>query len=122
MRTVLVTSLVIFLTVVSVVAKEDNLSSTLSLKIITSENGIVEHYEFHKPSQYTYVKENRKYRGVKAKRAMNALLKEMHLSENALIDDLVSQLRNKKFKSLDHLEIRWLTGKNELYTWVWNSD
>lgn len=122
MRLVLVTSLIIFLTAVTADAKEEILSSTVSLKITVSQNDMDEYYEFHKPNQFFYEKETRKHRGEKAKRAMNALLQEMDLSKQAKVDDLVSQLSKNKLKNLDFIEIRWLTDKNELYTWVWNSE
>lgn len=122
MKMGLIASLLFLVFAVPVAANDQLFSSTFTLKIAVSENDTVEQFEFHRPNQYTYVKNNRKYRGAQAEKAMNDLLKEMNLSEEVSIDELVHQLQNKPFKNLTHLEIRWLTNKNELYTWVWNSD
>lgn len=123
MKTGWIASLLFLLFAVPIATNNQFLSSTFTLKIaVVSKNDTSEQFEFHRPNQYTYVKNNRKYHGAQAEKAMNALLKEMNLSEGATIDSLVDQLKNKSFKHLTHLEIRWLTDTNELYTWVWNSD
>lgn len=122
MRLGFVTSLLLLMIAFPVTANEQLLTATTTLKITIDEADMTEKFEFHNPNQYTYMKNKRHYHGEQAEKAMNNILQDIHLSNEVSIEELVSQLRTTSFNDLTHLEIRWLTDKNELYTWVWNSD
>lgn len=122
MKTISIASLIFSLFMIgSVVASEQFLSTSTTLKISIEEEDRTEHYEYDKPNQFTYVENERKYKGSQAEKALHTLLTNITLSKEVSIDEIVSQLQQKGYKKLTHVEIRWITNDNELFTWVWNS-
>lgn len=44
--------------------------------------------------------------------------KTSRLTEKSSLESLVAQMKNSGYEKMKRFEIRWLTSKEELYTWV----
>lgn len=102
--------------------KDDWQVNTFSLKIIVYENEQLERYEFYRPNKFFYMQDDQMHTGAIAKEKFEQLFQNVLLTEKSSIESLVSQLKNHGYENMNRLEIRWLTAKNELYTWVWDSE
>ncbi len=121
MRILHLTFIFLFLYAVPTYANVAQLSNSLSLQLTVKTDKIEERYTFHHPDRYTYVKNGRTYKGAKAKKIMSTIIEDIGLHPQANIDDMIVPLVEKKYPSMEHFELRWITESNELYTWVWNS-
>lgn len=102
--------------------KDDWLVNTFSLKIIVLENEQLERYEFYRPNQFFYLQDEEIHTGLEAKNKFDQLFQTIQLTEKTAIESLVSQLKNHGYENLNRVEIRWVNAKNELHTWVWDSE
>ncbi|MCT8137382.1 hypothetical protein H1D32_06250 [Anaerobacillus sp. CMMVII] len=97
-----------------------NLMESFFLKITVIENGIEHQWEYTSPGKYEYEKGEKVIKTKEAKDELLKIVKEINLSEEAKIEKMVEILKQNRFPEIEHLDIRWMTGDNKLYTWVWD--
>ncbi|MCD8502839.1 MAG: hypothetical protein LRY71_15730 [Bacillaceae bacterium] len=96
-----------------------NVKESLLIKITVVENGVEHEWEYTSPGKYEYELGEKVIKGEQAKQSMAEILGMIELSEHSKITDMVAALRKNKFKKIERLDIRWMTGENKLYTWIW---
>jgi hypothetical protein len=96
-----------------------NLMESFFLKITVLENGVEYQWEYTSPGKYEYEKGEEVIKTKEAKEEMLEIIKQIELSKDAKIEEMVQKLKQDRFPGLERLDIRWMTGENKLYTWVW---
>lgn len=97
-----------------------NVKESLLLKITVVENGVEHEWEYSSPGKYEYELGEKVIKGEQAKKSMEELLKIIEVCEQSEVTDMVNALK-KKYKNLERLDVRWMTGESKLYTWVWEA-
>ncbi len=96
-----------------------NLMESFFLKVTVVENGIEHQWEYTSPGKYEYETGEKVKKSQEAKDEMLKIVKMLKLSEKVKVEEMVERLKQETFPQLESLDIRWMTGDNQLYTWVW---
>jgi hypothetical protein len=99
-----------------------NLMESFFLKITVHENDIEYQWEYSSPGDYEYEKGEKVIKTDEAKQEMLTIVKQLELSKEAKVEEMVERLKQERFPQLERLDIRWMTGDNRLYTWVWDKE
>lgn len=99
-----------------------NLMESFFLKITVHESDIEYQWEYSSPDAYEYEKGEKVIKTEEAKREMLTIVKQLELSKDAKVEEMVEKLKQARFPQLERLDIRWMTGDNKLYTWVWDKE
>lgn len=97
------------------------LMTLFSIRITVVENGVEYEWEYDSPSQYEFEQGERVIKGTKAKEELEKILRILQLDEKEDVNNYVTRLKDSEFPELDRIDIRFMNGEGELYTWVWNS-
>ncbi len=95
-----------------------NLMESYFLKITINENGSEFQWEYTSPGKYEFEKGSEVIKTEEAKKEMMAIIKALQLSEKAKAEEMVNRIRDK-YPNIERMDIRWMTGDQKLYTWVW---
>ncbi|MFC0557930.1 hypothetical protein [Halalkalibacter alkalisediminis] len=117
----IILSLLMMVLVSPAIAAGTELMTLFSIRITVIEKGIEYEWEYDSPSQYEFEKGDRVMKGPQAKEEMEKILRVLQLDEQEDVNNYVKRLKESHFPELDRIDIRFMNGEGELYTWVWDS-
>jgi hypothetical protein len=95
------------------------LMSMFSIRITVVEDGIEYEWEYDSPNQYEFEQGEHVIKGAPAKEKMEQILQVLSLDEKEDVDQYVKRLKDSQYPNLDRVDIRYMNGEGDLYTWVW---
>ena len=102
--------------------QDDWQKKTLSLTIAIHGDEMTERFEYVWPNRFFYNNNQYIVTGSKAEKQFHKLFQDVRLTEKSSLESLMEQMKNSGYETINRLEIRWLTTKEELYTWIWDSE
>ncbi|MGO4888709.1 hypothetical protein ACJ2A9_13180 [Anaerobacillus sp. MEB173] len=101
---------------------EASLMQSFSVKITVIDKGVEHEWEYHSPSKYEYETGETVIKNEKAKTEVEKMMKLLNISEKATVEEMVDSLKKNGFETIERLDVRWMNGESQLYTWVWEND
>jgi hypothetical protein len=95
--------------------------NSVSFKLTIYVNGEELEWEYLNPDEFEFEKGTTVYKNNEVQKQIEKLFSELNISEKAKVKDMVKHLKEKGYRDMDRLDVRWMNSKEELFTWVWES-
>lgn len=86
-----------------------------------TEDGVY-HWEYNSPNDFEYHMEGKAFHGEEAKEKVESVYQTANLNKNMTDEELAKAFKNKGYKELTRLDVRWQDENGDLYTWLWQDE